>query len=97
MTSHNAAGRLIASAVMLNTISLLAAGFALVTSGAVVAGIRRILNVEDRFPAGTYRLILGMSPTVPAILEELEAGGTPVVLAVDVDPGRTARRACGPQ
>jgi voltage-gated potassium channel len=91
VTPHNGTGRLIASAVMLTTIPLLAAVFALVTGGAVLAGIRRILNVEDRFPAGTYRLIVGMSPTVPAILEELEAAGVPVVLAADVDPGRVRR------
>ncbi len=91
VTPHNAAGRVIASAVMLTTIPLLAAVFALVTGAAAVAGIRRILNVEDRFPAGTYRLIVGMSPTVPAILEELEAARVPVVLAADVDPASVRR------
>ena len=91
VTPHNGAGRVIASAVMLTTIPLLAAVFALVTGGAAAAGIRRILNVEDRFPAGAYRLILGMSPTVPVILEELEAAGVPVVLAADVDPERVRR------
>lgn len=88
VTPHNGVGRLIASALMLTTIPLLAAVFALVTGGVVAAGIRRILSVEDRFPTGTYRVILGMSPTVPAILEELEAAGIPVVLVADVDPGR---------
>jgi voltage-gated potassium channel len=91
VTPHNGAGRLIAAAVMLTTIPLLAAVFALVTGGAVVAGIRRVLNVEEHFPAGAYRLIVGMSPTVPAILEELELAGVPVVLAADVDPGRVRR------
>jgi voltage-gated potassium channel len=91
VTPHNGIGRLIASAVMLTTIPLLAAVFALVTGGAAAAGIRRILNVEDRFPEGTYRLILGMSPTVPAILEELEAAAVPVVLAADIDPGKVRR------
>jgi voltage-gated potassium channel len=91
VTPHNGIGRLIASAVMLTTIPLLAAVFALVTGAAAAAGIRRILNVEERFPAGTYRLILGMSPTVPAILEELEAAGVPVVLVADVDPGSVRR------
>jgi voltage-gated potassium channel len=91
VTPHNAVGRLIASAVMLTTIPLLAAVFALVTGGAAAAGIRRILNVEERFPEGTYRLILGMSPTVPAILEELEAAAVPVVLVADVDPAKVRR------
>ncbi len=86
VTPHDGIGRVISSAVMLTTIPLLAAVFALVTGGAAVAGIRRILNLETRFPAGTYRLVIGMNPTVPAILEELEAAGVPVVLAADVDP-----------
>jgi len=88
ITPHNASGRLIASLVMLTTIPLLAAVFALVTGGTAVAGIRRILNMESQFPEGTYRLVVGMNPTVPAILEELEAAGIPVVLAADVDPGK---------
>lgn len=88
ITPHNASGRLVASLVMLTTIPLLAAVFALVTGGAAVAGIRRILNMETQFPEGTYRLVVGMNATVPAILEELEAAGIPVVLAADVDPGK---------
>jgi voltage-gated potassium channel len=87
VTPHNGVGRVIASAVMLTTIPLLAAVFALVTGGAAAAGIRRILNLETRFPEGTYRLVVGMNPTVPAILEELEVAGVPVVLAADVEPG----------
>ena len=53
VTPHNGVGRLIASAVMLTTIPLLAAVFALVAGGAAAAGIRRILNLETRFPEGT--------------------------------------------
>jgi voltage-gated potassium channel len=87
VTSHDGVGRLISSAVMLTTIPLLAAVFALVTGGAAAAGIRRILNLETRFPEGTYRLVIGMNPTVPAILDELKAAGVPVVLAADVEPG----------
>ena len=71
VTPHNGAGRVIASGVMLTTIPLLAAVFALLAGGAAAAGIRRILNVEERFPEGTYRLLLGMSPTVPASSSEI--------------------------
>ncbi len=84
--SHNAIGRLLASVVMLTTIPLLAAVFALVTGAAAVAGIRRILDLQNKCPAGTYRLLGGMNPTVPSILEELATAGIPVVLAADVDP-----------
>jgi voltage-gated potassium channel len=86
VTPHDGIGRLISSAVMLTTIPLLAAVFALVTGGAAAAGIRRILSMESQFPQGTYRLVVGMNPTVPAILDELEAAGIPVVLAADVAP-----------
>jgi voltage-gated potassium channel len=85
VTPHNAIGRLIASFVMLTTIPLLAGVFALVTGGAAAAGIRRILNVQTQFPEGTYRLVVGMNPTVPAILEELAAAGIPLVLVADVE------------
>ena len=88
VTPHNAAGRLISSAVMLTTIPLLAAVFALVTGGAAVAGIRRILSMQSQFPEGTYRLVVGMNPTVHAILDELAGAGIPVVLAADVQPDR---------
>jgi voltage-gated potassium channel len=87
VTPHNGIGRFLASAVMLTTIPLLATVFALVTGGVAVAGIRRILSMESQFPEGTYRLVVGMNPTVPAILEELAGAGIPVVLAADVEPG----------
>jgi voltage-gated potassium channel len=86
VTPHNAAGRLVASAVMLTTIPLLAAVFALLTGAAAAAGVRRILSMRHRFPAGTYRMVLGMDPSVPAILDELAAAGDAVVLVADVDP-----------
>jgi voltage-gated potassium channel len=85
VTPKNAVGRLIASLVMLTAIPLLAGVFALVTGGAAAAGIRRILNVQTQFPEGTYRLVVGMNPTVPAILEELAAAGVPLVLVADVE------------
>jgi voltage-gated potassium channel len=86
VTPHNPIGRLIASLVMLITIPMLAAAFAIVSGAAAAAGVRRILDMHSQFPVGTYRLIVGMSPTVPAILEELAGAGVPVVLVADVDP-----------
>ena len=86
ITPHNPIGRLIASLVMLTAIPMLAAAFALVSGAAAAAGIRRILNMHTQFPEGTYRLIVGMSPTVPAIIDELGGAGIPVVLVADVDP-----------
>ncbi len=86
ITPHNPIGRLIASLVMLITIPMLAAAFALVSGAAAAAGIRRILAMHTTFPEGTYRLIVGMSPAVPVILDELAGTGIPVVLLADVDP-----------
>jgi voltage-gated potassium channel len=86
VTPHNPIGRLLASLVMLTTIPMLAAAFALVSGAAAAAGVRRILAMHSQFPEGTYRLILGMTPTVPAILDELAGAGIPVVLVADVDP-----------
>jgi voltage-gated potassium channel len=86
VTPHNPIGKLIASLVMLTTIPMLAAAFALVSGAAAAASIRRILAMHSTFPEGTYRLIIGMSPSVPAILDELAGAGVPVVLVADVDP-----------
>jgi voltage-gated potassium channel len=86
VTPHNAVGRVVASAVMLTTIPLLASAFALVTGAAAASGIRRVLAMERRFPQGPYRLVIGMDPTVPAILAELVQAGDPVVLVADTDP-----------
>ena len=86
ITPHNPIGRLIASLVMLTAIPLLAGAFAIVSGAAAAAGIRRVLNMRTTFPDGTYRLIIGMSPTVPAILDELAGAGIPVVHVADVDP-----------
>jgi voltage-gated potassium channel len=86
VTPHNPIGKLIASLVMLIAIPLLAGAFAIVSGAAAAAGVRRILAMHTTFPEGTYRLIVGMTPTVPAILDELAGAGVPVVLVADVDP-----------
>jgi voltage-gated potassium channel len=86
VTPHNPIGRLLASAVMLTTIPMLAAAFALVSGAAAAAGVRRILAMRTQFPAGTYRLVVGMNPIVPTLLDELAVAGIPVVLVADVDP-----------
>jgi voltage-gated potassium channel len=86
VTPHNPVGRLIASLVMLTTIPMLAAAFAIVSGAAAAAGIRRVLAMHSQFPEGTYRLIIGMNPIVPTLIDELESAGIPVVLVADVDP-----------
>jgi voltage-gated potassium channel len=83
---HNASGRFVASATMLTTIPMLAATFALVTGAAAAAGIRRILDVRPSFPTGSYRLVIGNHPTIPAIMDELAKAHDAVVLVADIDP-----------
>lgn len=92
VTPHTAAGRVVASLVMLTTIPLLASAFALVTGSAAAAGVRRVLAMRNRFPDGDYRLVIGMDPTVPAILDELVAARIAVVLVADVDPANIDER-----
>ncbi len=86
VTPHNAAGRVVASLVMLITIPLLASVFALASADAAAAGIRRILAMRSHFPEGRYRLVIGTNDAVPAILAELAMAGIPVVLVADTDP-----------
>lgn len=85
VTPQTATGRLIAAIVMFTTIPMLAAAFAVISGAAAAAGVRRVL-MHSQFPDGTYRLVIGMSASVPAILEELAEAGIPVVLVADVDP-----------
>jgi voltage-gated potassium channel len=86
VTPHNPIGKLIASLVMLTTIPMLAATFALLSGAAAAAAVRRILTMHTAFPDGTYRLIIGMTPAVPAIIDEVASAGIPIVLVADVDP-----------
>jgi voltage-gated potassium channel len=86
VTPDNASGRFVASAVMLTAIPLLAGVFALLTGAAVASRIRRILSMRVGFPEGSYRLVVGMHRTVPAIVDELVAAADAVVLVADVDP-----------
>jgi voltage-gated potassium channel len=86
VTPKTAVGRVIASLVMLTTIPLLAAVFALASGDVAAAGIRRILAMRSHFPEGRYRLVIGLNDAVPAILAELAAARIPVVLVADADP-----------
>lgn len=85
VTPHNASGRVVASVVMLTTIPMLGASFALLTGSVVSAGLRRILEM-GKLPEEAHRLVIGMQPAIPKMLEELALAGDPVVLVADVDP-----------
>jgi voltage-gated potassium channel len=92
VTPHNGVGEIIASGVMLTTIPLLAAVFALLTGVAAANGIRRILQMRHQFPTGAYRIVIGSDSTVPAILHELLEAGEDIVLVADVEPSAVPGR-----
>ena len=58
----DAAGRLIASGVMVTTTPLLAAAFALLTGSALANGVRKVMQMSVRSPEGSYRLVLDVHP-----------------------------------
>ncbi|HWD68580.1 MAG TPA: ion channel [Solirubrobacteraceae bacterium] len=83
---HNTVGRIIASCVMLTTIPLVGAVFAMVAGASVAGHIRRFLEMEDRFPEGPYTAVYGSHPTVSRVLAELVSSDTPVVLVAQSKP-----------
>lgn len=86
VTPHNTAGRIIASGVMLTTIPLVGAVFAMVAGDAIAGRIRRFLEMEDRFPEGPFTVVFGSHPTVPHVVAELASCGDPVVLVAESRP-----------
>jgi len=83
---HNTAGRIIASVVMLTTIPLVGAVFALVAGASVASHIRRFLDMEDRLPEGPYTAVYGSHPTISQVLAELSRCGDRVVLVSESKP-----------
>jgi voltage-gated potassium channel len=83
---HNTVGRIIASCVMLTTIPLVGAVFALAAGASVAGHIRRFLEMEDRLPEGPYTAVYGSHPTIARALAELVRSGNPVVLVAETKP-----------
>ena len=79
VTPHNTAGRVIAAGVMLTTIPLVAAVFALLAGASVLARIRRLLGMDTELPRQPYTL------------EELQRVGDPVVLVAPATPAGVHR------
>ncbi|HET9093381.1 MAG TPA: ion channel [Acidimicrobiales bacterium] len=86
VTPHTTAGHVIAVVVMLSTIPLLGAVFALWSGAAAAARLRRLMHMGRPFPPGRFRIVVGMHAVVPATLDELVRMGEDVVLVADVDP-----------
>jgi voltage-gated potassium channel len=86
VTPDNGSSRVVASLVMLTTIPLLAAAFGVLTSSLIADRMRRLLHMGAHFPGRGYRLVLGMHPAIPVVLEELGQAADAVVLVADVEP-----------
>jgi voltage-gated potassium channel len=83
---HNTVGRIIASCVMLTTIPLVGAVFAMVAGASVAGHIRRFLEMENRLPEGPFSAVYGSHPTIARVLAELARSGNPVVLVAESKP-----------
>ena len=83
---HNTVGRIIASVVMLTTIPLVGAVFAMVAGASIAGRIRRFLEMEDRLPEEPYTAVYGSHSTVAHVVEELARCDNPVVLVAATKP-----------
>jgi voltage-gated potassium channel len=86
---HNTAGRVIAAGVMLTTIPIVGAVFALLAGASVLARIRRLFGMDTSLPKQPYIVVYGAHPVIPRALAELARGGDPVVLVAPTRPPGT--------
>ena len=89
ISPHTTAGRVVAALVIVTTIPLVAAAFAVFAGTAVVNRLRRILGMETHMPAQPYTVVYGAHPIVPRVLAELDRAGDPVVLVAPTKPTGT--------
>ncbi len=92
VTPHNTVGRIIASGVMLTTIPIVGAVFALLAGASALARIRRMLGMNNRLPTTAYTIVLGTHPVVPRVLDELVRTGAAAVLVAPEKPPGTDER-----
>jgi voltage-gated potassium channel len=86
VTPHNTAGRVIAAGVMLTTIPIVAAVFALIAGASALARIRRILGLDTRMPKQAYTLVYGNHGVVARVVQELQRTGDEIVLVAPDKP-----------
>jgi voltage-gated potassium channel len=85
VTPHNSVGRIVAAVVILTTIPLLAAVFALVTGLAAATQIRRLFDMDHGLPDRGFTAVYGSHPSVSRIVEELVTSGRQVLLVAQID------------
>jgi voltage-gated potassium channel len=86
VTPHNTAGRIVAAAVMLTTIPIVGAIFALVAGASALSHVRRLLGMDSSLPTTPYTLVLGSHPVLARVVNELVRAGDPVVLVAPSRP-----------
>ncbi len=86
VTPHNTAGRIVAAGVMLTTIPIVGAVFALVAGASALSRVRRLLGMDSSLPTTPYTLVLGSHPVLPRVVDELARAGDPVVLVAAAKP-----------
>jgi voltage-gated potassium channel len=86
VTPHDTAGRIIAAGVMLTTIPIVGALFALVAGAAALSHVRRLLGMDSSLPTRPFTLVLGGHPVLARVIEELSHAGDPVVLVAPAKP-----------
>lgn len=92
VTPHNGSSRIIATAVMLTTIPMLGAVFALFAGAVTISRLSQLLHIGGARMAGDgFRLVVGLHPSTIGLLEELSTAGQEVVLVADVDPSKLPR------
>jgi voltage-gated potassium channel len=85
VTPHNSVGRIVAAVVILTTIPLLAAVFALITGLAAATQIRRLFDMDHGLPDRGFTAVYGSHPSVSRIVEELVTSGRQVLLVAQID------------
>ena len=71
VTPHNSASRIVAAGVMLGTIPVFGAVFALAAGASIISGMRRVLGMDRKLPSSDYTVVYGSHPVLAGVLEEL--------------------------
>jgi voltage-gated potassium channel len=83
---HDTAGRIIAMFVMLTTIPVFGAVFAMLAGVSALTHVRRLLGLDTTLPDRPFILVYGSHPVLPRPLAELARGSDPVVLVAPTRP-----------
>jgi voltage-gated potassium channel len=82
----NSAGRVVAVFVMLTTIPIFGAVFALFAGVTVLSHLRRLLGMDNQLPEADYTVAYGDHPVLLRVVTELIGADDPVVLVAPTKP-----------